>query len=854
MSDGIVFGITLKSTGGEEVAGEVRLSRDALKGLSQESDAASGNVNKLESSNSKLAATSGTTAQELFKAAAAVGAYRAVVMGSIDKTNEQTAALMGLASAARFAGEDITKSMGAANALTTDGLMSMHEAALALKNLLARGFSLEQSVEIIGRFKDSAAFGKQASLEFGEAVVSATEGLKNENSILVDNAGVTKNVSVMWKEYAAQIGVGADQLTQAQKREAEYSGILRETEGQLGNAALASNSLAGSTARLHKATNDAAVAFGTALTPAATGITEAFTYLIDTAVKPLVFGIQMIGINASMASQQLGTSISFITSPSQWNTAGIAAYRKEMKSLADLGEEMAIEAAQKMDGPARAPDIGKDTGARRHDSDPNTAAKDAAEMQKKLDKEVSDLQSAQFKKQMESMGVSAEQAKVYEMAMHGASRAQLNMAQAAAETVDKLNEEEKAQRDTAKAADVAAKLNRSLGSERAGLEAAAARNSMDVLTAQGAARIETERAITVAQEEAGYQAKAEALAREYEQLQAHGELSGRTAELQAQRMQVLEQAHQETLTSIDRKSRAERDQLRDKQDAAAFRADQSLGSERAGLDSILGQNKLTDPDMQGDARVAAERAIAASSEAAKYTIQVDALNRETELMAQRGELTEAIAATQAQRLEVMEEAHQARMAGIQKKHMTDKEKFDSMSWTRQVGTVASKMAEMAQVSATKSRAMFEINKAASLANAVVKGVEAVQSSYAFGASWGGPVGGAIMAGIAVAETAAILAQINSAQFGGGAATAASAGAAGGIPSQMPQTSSPVSVQSSGQSATAPQVTVNLYNTGTFVDAQAFVNSTVIPQIRDQIANADVLLIDPRSRQAQLLGA
>jgi hypothetical protein len=48
----------------------------------------------------------------------------------------------------------------------------------------------------MNRFKDSAAFGKQGALSFGEAIRGATEGIKNGNSILVDNAGVTKNLSV----------------------------------------------------------------------------------------------------------------------------------------------------------------------------------------------------------------------------------------------------------------------------------------------------------------------------------------------------------------------------------------------------------------------------------------------------------------------------------------------------------------------------------------------------------------------------------------------------------------------------------------------------------------------------------
>jgi hypothetical protein len=41
----------------------------------------------------------------------------------------------------------------------------------------------------MNRFKDSAAFGRQGALEFGQAIVGATEGIKNGNSALVDNAG-----------------------------------------------------------------------------------------------------------------------------------------------------------------------------------------------------------------------------------------------------------------------------------------------------------------------------------------------------------------------------------------------------------------------------------------------------------------------------------------------------------------------------------------------------------------------------------------------------------------------------------------------------------------------------------------
>lgn len=396
MSD-LTFGVKLTGEG-SSLRGEIVASREELERLKTAAGGTQVETNKLNTSTQKLAEeqhraaasgkslseSGGQVAAELFKAAAAAAAYQHVVLKSIDASNDYTAAIMGLASAARFSGEDIDSTLNKASALTADGLMSVSEAALALKNLLSRGFTADQAIEMINRLKDSAAFGKQASLEFGQAVVSATEGLKNENSILVDNAGVTKNVSVMWKEYAAQIGVTVEKLTQAQKREAEYSGLMRETEGQMGNSALAADSLMGATARMNKATNDTAILFGQALTPAATALADGLSWASENAVKPMIFGIQGIGIFAGVATEKIGVMAEFLTSPTRWNTAGIANYRKEMRELGELGDQMATELAAKMNGAVQAPNIGKDTGARRKDvvTPDDTGAKLLAEVKK----------------------------------------------------------------------------------------------------------------------------------------------------------------------------------------------------------------------------------------------------------------------------------------------------------------------------------------------------------------------------------------------------------------------------------------------------------------------------------------
>lgn len=182
------------------------------------------------------------------------GAQAALDFGvaAVKAFNESRAAALGLQSVAAFKGVDRDAAVEAVRNLdlVKNGALTTTEASLALKNLLASGFNLEQSVELIKRFGDSAAFGKQASLSFGQAVVSATEGVKNQNSILVDNAGVTKNLSVILKERGFELQDLSDKVKGASAREALYQGLLVETQGQVGDAAKKSKEFEGQTDKL----------------------------------------------------------------------------------------------------------------------------------------------------------------------------------------------------------------------------------------------------------------------------------------------------------------------------------------------------------------------------------------------------------------------------------------------------------------------------------------------------------------------------------------------------------------------------------------------------------------------------
>lgn len=170
----------------------------------------------------------------------------------IQEANKLQAATLGLESVSKFKGVNPQVAVDSVKnlELVKNGLLTVGDASLALKNLLASNFTLEQSIELIKRFGDAAAFGRQAGLEFGYAITSATEGIKNGNSILVDNAGITKNLSVILTE----AGLSATDVNKATSdlnvRMALYNGLLKETQGFLGDANKLTQTFAGEQAKL----------------------------------------------------------------------------------------------------------------------------------------------------------------------------------------------------------------------------------------------------------------------------------------------------------------------------------------------------------------------------------------------------------------------------------------------------------------------------------------------------------------------------------------------------------------------------------------------------------------------------
>jgi len=243
---------------------DLDLRDDKFKtGIKQSSQQAKSFGDTLKSSALAMAALGAASGLALYK-------IKNGIQDALNASIKMQNSLTGLNSIATAFGQDATRAKQAAQELASDGLMPISDAAVSLKNLLASGFNLDQAITLIKRFKDSAAFGRQSALSFGQAISSATEGIKNGNSILVDNAGVTKNLSIILREagYAETDLMRA--TTDAGVRQALFNGILKETTPMLGDAAKLSKSFGGQVEKTKTNVFMLKAAIGTALQPVLT--------------------------------------------------------------------------------------------------------------------------------------------------------------------------------------------------------------------------------------------------------------------------------------------------------------------------------------------------------------------------------------------------------------------------------------------------------------------------------------------------------------------------------------------------------------------------------------------------------
>ena len=197
---------------------------------------------------------------------------------SVSEAERMNNALMKLQSTAERESRSFETAKKFIDEYVSDGLIPAMDAINAYNNLTLRGYDDKQIQQVMVALKDSATYGRDAGNTLGEAVENATIGLKEGNSTLLDNAGITKDVADMWQVYAQTIGTTVDSLTEEQKIQAEVAGIMEDTRHQIGDAIKAMDDYSGKVMQLENSFSNLKVAIGNVLIPV---ITEAIVPIKD---------------------------------------------------------------------------------------------------------------------------------------------------------------------------------------------------------------------------------------------------------------------------------------------------------------------------------------------------------------------------------------------------------------------------------------------------------------------------------------------------------------------------------------------------------------------------------------------
>lgn len=177
-------------------------------------------------------------------------------------------------------------------------------------------------------------------------------------------------------------------------------------------------------------------------------------------------------------------------------------------------------------------------------------------------------------------------------------------------------------------------------------------------------------------------------------------------------------------------------------------------------------------------------------------------------------------------LEQVEQSHQDKLTDINEK--AAKERADAAQKEAQARqqAISQMFGNLTTMMNTGSRKMFEIGKAAAIANALIDGKAAVLGAYKVGSRIGGPPVGAAFAGAAAAATYSQIQSIRSQSFGGGG------GASGSITGAINDASEPVRTPSQSQEPDR-SVSVTVALTGG-TERDQMVASSILEQINAEI--------------------
>lgn len=252
-------------------------------------------------------------------------------------------AIYGMATTVANVGGTIEQAFGAIEETTANGLLSETESARAINNLTAYGFSVAEATELVKALTVSVEAHGKRTQDVSENVLALTEGIKRQSSQMVRSQGYTETLAQMQENYAQSIGKTRDELTDAERRQAEYNALIADSNAYLAVATAYDDSYSASVQRMNNSIEDLKVAFGQAIAPLASLLADLLTWVAEN--KEIVTGIlTFVGVIAGAGGLVVALSklLPMISAAISWFNGLHVATRGIIVGLATVATTMAV--------------------------------------------------------------------------------------------------------------------------------------------------------------------------------------------------------------------------------------------------------------------------------------------------------------------------------------------------------------------------------------------------------------------------------------------------------------------------------------------------------------------------------
>ncbi len=236
----------------------------------------------------------------------------------------------------------ITDAMTEVRDITADGLLSEEDAMVAMRNLTAYGYSVQEASGMIKAMTLSAEANRKEMYTVSEAVERATQGIKQESSMMMKVAGNMETASSAYDRYAASVGKTASELTQAERRQAIYNSTIEAGQKYSSQASAYQNTYSASTQRLANSLENLKASFGQAFAPMATVINNLASFIVANKEVVVVLGTFVgVVVGAGGIVWAIAKLIPMISSAIAWFSGLNVAAKGVVLGLATVAATMA---------------------------------------------------------------------------------------------------------------------------------------------------------------------------------------------------------------------------------------------------------------------------------------------------------------------------------------------------------------------------------------------------------------------------------------------------------------------------------------------------------------------------------